>query len=78
MTTEREAPDVHAAKLMSVGSRSESLAAALAAGDLLILSARGSSLAKDLAGAKERLGRPLLLVTPDPEVAEDIHNDIIF
>ncbi len=43
-----------------------------------LLGAKGSALAKCLADARHSLGRPLLVVAPDPEVAGDIHNDLLY
>ncbi|MDR1520350.1 MAG: transcription-repair coupling factor [Planctomycetota bacterium] len=64
--------------LTSDNAWSGEFASALARGDLTVLGAKGSSLAKCLAGARGRIGRPLLLVAPDPEIAGDILNDLGF
>lgn len=50
----------------------------LAKGGCRITGARGSALAAFLAAARPGLKKPLLLVAPDPEIAGDIHNDLLF
>ncbi|MDR3210866.1 MAG: transcription-repair coupling factor, partial [Planctomycetota bacterium] len=47
-------------------------------GDVMLLGARGSALAKCLADSQSQLARPLLIVAPDPEAAGDIHADLVF
>ncbi len=47
-------------------------------GGCRILHARGSSLAKTLADCRAKLGRPFLLIAPDPEIAGDIYADLQF
>ncbi|MDR2391887.1 MAG: hypothetical protein LBE84_09455, partial [Planctomycetota bacterium] len=66
----------------SVSTRSggwyEELAAVLAGGDGLILGARGSSLTRCLAGMRGMFQHPLLLIAPEPEIAGDLYNDLLF
>ena len=43
-----------------------------------LLGAKGSALARCLAESRKSFDRPLIVVAPDPEVAGDIHNDLLF